>query len=73
METMKLKLCKKYSKKKKLSKKLKKQYPDLEIKICSCIGMCKSCKLSPVGKLKNEKVKKKSIKKFVSSIEKLYY
>ena len=65
---MKIKLCKKYPKRKKLTKKIILKYPDAEIKIKSCIGMCKYCKSQPVAKVDGKKIKKKSIKKFIEML-----
>lgn len=65
---MKIKLCKKYPKRKKFTKKLILNYPDAEIKIESCIGMCKYCKSQPTAQMDGKKIKKKSIKKFIESI-----
>jgi len=66
---MKIKLCKKYSKKKKLVKKIILNYPSAEIKIKSCIGMCKYCKLMPTAIVDGEKIKKKNIKKFIKALD----
>lgn len=64
-----IKLCKNYSKKKKFAKKLTLKYPDTEIKIRSCIGMCKYCRLRPTAIIGGEKMKKKSIKKFLKALD----
>ncbi|MDD3855305.1 hypothetical protein [Sulfurimonas sp.] len=66
---MKIKICKKYPKKKKLVKKIILNYPSAEIKIKSCIGMCKYCKLMPTAIVDGEKIKKKSIKKFIKALD----
>ncbi|DAB28266.1 MAG: hypothetical protein A2513_04580 [Sulfurimonas sp. RIFOXYD12_FULL_33_39] len=65
---MKIKLCKNYPKKNKLVKKLTLNYPSAEIKVKSCIGMCKYCKLMPTAIIDGKKVKKKSIKKFIKAL-----
>ena len=62
-------LCKKYSKKKKLIKKILQVNPDVRIKVKSCIGVCKSCKLQPTAVLNGTKLKTKSIKKFLKELE----
>ncbi|QOY53564.1 DUF1450 domain-containing protein [Candidatus Sulfurimonas marisnigri] len=64
-----IKLCKNYSKKKKFTKKLVLSFPDAEIMIKSCIGMCRSCKSKPVANVNGEKIKKNSIKKFIKFIK----
>jgi uncharacterized protein YuzB (UPF0349 family) len=66
---MKIEICKKYPKKKKLVKKIILNYPSAEIKIKSCIGMCKYCKLMPTAIVDGEKIKKKSIKKFIKALD----
>jgi len=66
---MKIKICKKYPKKKKLVKKIILNYSFAEIKIKSCIGMCKYCKLMPTAIVDGEKIKKKSIKKFIKALD----
>ena len=66
---MHIKICKKYSKKKKFMKKVLQQYPSAVIKIKSCIGMCKNCKLQPAALVDGDKIKKKSIKKFLEELE----
>ncbi len=63
-----IKICKKYSTKKKLIKKVLEQYPNAEIKTKSCIGMCKSCKLQVSAVIDGTKIKKKSIKKFLKEL-----
>lgn len=63
-----IKICKKYSKKKKLVKKILEQYPSTDIKIKSCIGMCKSCKVQANAVVDDKKIKKKSIKKFLKEL-----
>jgi uncharacterized protein YuzB (UPF0349 family) len=68
---MKIKLCKKYSKKKKLAKKIILNFPSAEIKVKSCIGMCKYCKSMPTAIVDGNKVKKKSIKKFIKKLHTL--
>lgn len=65
---MQIKICKKYSKKKKFAKKLALQYPDAKIQFKSCIGMCKSCKSKPTANIDGLKIKKKSIRKFIAHI-----
>ncbi|QOY53327.1 DUF1450 domain-containing protein [Candidatus Sulfurimonas baltica] len=64
-----IKLCKNYSKKKKFAKKLALNFPDAQIVIKSCIGMCKSCKSKPTAIVDGEKIKKKSIKKFIKELK----
>jgi len=66
---MQIKLCKKYSKINKLVKKITLNYPSAKIKIKSCIGMCKYCKLMPTAIVDGEKIKKKSIKKFIKALD----
>lgn len=66
---MKIKLCKKYSKKNKLVKKIILNYPSAEITIKSCIGMCKYCKSMPTAIVDGKKIKKKSIKKFIKALD----
>ncbi|MEA3371419.1 MAG: hypothetical protein U9Q40_08770 [Campylobacterota bacterium] len=66
---MQIKLCKKYSKKSKFLKKLALHYPEAEVKIKSCIGMCKYCKSKPTAVVNGEKIKKKSIKKFINELK----
>jgi len=56
---------------KKFHKKLSKAFPDDDIKVKSCIGMCKSCKVQPVAKVDGEKIKGKSIRKIIGKIENL--
>jgi len=62
-----IELCKKYSKHKKLSKKLLRIYPDAKIKVKSCIGMCKNCKSKATAKIDGNKTKSKAIKKLLKS------
>ncbi|MCX6051100.1 MAG: hypothetical protein NTZ60_01180 [Campylobacterales bacterium] len=64
-----IKICKKYSKKNKFEKKLISNFPDAEIKIKSCIGMCKYCKEQPTADVDGKKIKKKSIKKFIKALK----
>lgn len=64
-----IKLCKNYSKKNKFVKKLTTNFPDAEIKIKSCIGMCKYCKSKPTADVNSKKIKKKSIKKFIKVLK----
>ena len=66
---MQILLCKNYIKKKKFVKKLDSCVPDAEIKIKSCIGMCKYCKLQPTAVINGKKIKKKSIKKFLKLLK----
>jgi len=68
---MKISICKKYSKIKKFEKKLAKAFPDANIKIASCIGMCGKCKFMPVAKVDGEKVKAKKVGKMIEKIEAL--
>lgn len=65
---MQIKLCKKYPKTNKLIKKITLNYPDADIKIKSCIDMCKYCKLMPTAIVEGKKIKKKSIKKFIKAL-----
>lgn len=62
---MQIKLCKKYPKINKLAKKITLNFPSAEIKIKSCIDICKYCKLMPTAIVEGNKIKKKSIKKFI--------
>jgi hypothetical protein len=64
-----IKICKNYSKKNKFKKKLTSFFPDSEIEIKSCIGMCKFCKKNPVANVDGKKIKKKSIKKFIQALK----
>ena len=64
-----IKICKKYSKINKFEKKLISNFPDAEIKIKSCIGMCKYCKEQPTADVDGKKIKKKSIKKFIKALK----
>jgi hypothetical protein len=64
-----IKLCKNYSKKNKFAKKLALNFPDAEIKIKSCIGMCEYCKSKPTADVDGKKIKKKSIKKFIKALK----
>jgi|GEM_PF-938779 len=66
---MSIKLCKNYSKINKLVKKLESNFPDEEIKIKSCINMCKYCKSNPTADVNGKKIKKKSIKKFIKLLK----
>ena len=66
---MKIKLCKKYSKTDKLVKKIRSNLPDAQIKIKSCIQMCKYCKSQPTADVHGKKIKKKSIKKFIKALK----
>ena len=66
---MSIKLCKKYSKINKLVKKLEAKFPDEEIKVKSCINMCKYCKSNPTAEFNGKKMKKKSIKKFIKLLK----
>lgn len=66
---MSIKLCKNYSKINKLVKKLEENFPDEEIKVKSCINMCKHCKSNPTADIDGKKVKKKSIKKFIKLLK----
>lgn len=66
---MTIKLCKKFPKQKKLAKKLSLNFPDAEIQIKSCLGMCKHCKSQPTAIVDGKKIKKKSITKLISSIQ----
>lgn len=68
-QTMLIKICKNYSKKSKFKKKLTSFFPDAEIKIKSCIGMCKYCKEQPTANVDGKKIKKKSIKKFIQVLK----
>lgn len=63
-----IKLCKKYPKHKKFLKKLRLAYPDAEIKIKSCVGMCKSCKTGPSVIVNGKKTKSTKISRFIESI-----
>ncbi|MDQ7042886.1 MAG: hypothetical protein Q9M40_11905 [Sulfurimonas sp.] len=67
---MKIRLCKKFPKVKKLVKKIALSTPNAEIKIKSCIGMCKICKTEVSALVSGEKIHKKTIKKFIKEIEK---
>jgi len=64
-----IELCKNYPKKNKFVKKLSEVSPDAKIKIKSCIGMCKYCKLQPTAIINGKKIKKKSIKKFLKILK----
>lgn len=64
-----IKLCKNYSKKNKLVKKLTLNFPDAKIKVKSCIGMCKECRSKPTANIDGKKFKKKSIKKFIKVLK----
>ena len=66
---MSIKLCKNYSKINKLVKKLEENFPDEEIKVKSCINMCKHCKSNPTADVDGKKIKKKSIKKFIKLLK----
>ena len=63
-----IKLCKKYPKHKKFLKKLRLAYPDSDIKIKSCIGMCKSCKTKPSAIVNGRKKKSTKISNFIESL-----
>ncbi|MCH9812789.1 MAG: hypothetical protein K0U47_02470 [Epsilonproteobacteria bacterium] len=65
---MKIKLCKKYAKKKKLAKQLLLTYPNATIEIKSCIGICKHCKERPTAVIDSQKFKSKTIKKFITAL-----
>lgn len=67
---MQIKLCKKYPKKNKLVKKLTSNFLAASIIMESCIDMCKYCKLMPTAIVDGKKVKKKSIKKFIKTLDK---
>lgn len=60
-----IKICKNYSKANRFAKKLTFNFPDAEIKIKSCVRMCKFCKSQPTANIDGVKIKKKSIKKFI--------
>ena len=64
-----IKLCKKYPNHKKLERQINVYYPDIEVKVKSCIGMCKSCKVEATAVVNKKKMKKKSIKKFMKALE----
>lgn len=64
-----IKICKNYSKKNKLVKKLTSFFPDSKVEIKSCIGMCEYCKDNPVANVGGKKIKKKSIKKFIQVLK----
>lgn len=64
-----IKLCKKYVKQKKFAKKLALIAPDSDIKVKSCIDMCKYCERQPTAIIDGKKVKKKSIKKFLKTLK----
>lgn len=66
---MSIKLCKNYSKIKKLIRKVEANFPDQEIKVKSCINMCKYCKSNPTADVDGKKIKKKSIKKFIKLLK----
>ena len=65
---MKIQICKKFSKANKLQKKLTKVFPDDDILIKSCIGMCKVCKKKPVAKANGKKLKAHRISKLITKI-----
>ncbi|WP_345992591.1 hypothetical protein [Sulfurimonas sp. HSL-1716] len=65
-----IKVCKNYSKKNKFIKKLSLNFPDTQIKVKSCIGMCKHCRSLPTANIDGKKFKKKSIKKFIKAVKK---
>jgi uncharacterized protein YuzB (UPF0349 family) len=62
-------LCKKYSKRSKFIKKINLLYPNVDIEIGSCMGMCKNCKTQPTAIVNGKKIKKKSIKKFIKALD----
>ncbi len=64
-----IQLCKKYPNKTKLLKEIILNYPTAEIKVKSCIKMCKTCKKKPCALVEGEKLKKKSIEKFILALE----
>lgn len=66
---MQIKLCKNYKKKNKFVKKLTINYPDADITVKSCIGMCKNCKSKPTAIVDGKKMKKKNIKKFIKALQ----
>ncbi len=67
-----VKLCKNYSKVDKFARKLSLNFPDAQIKIKSCIKMCKYCKSQPTANIDGTKIKKKSIKKFIKVLKEEY-
>lgn len=64
-----IQICKKYSKRKKLTRKILLKYPKSKIEVKSCIGMCKYCKSQATAKVDGKKIKKKSIEKLLEEIE----
>ncbi|MFT7880543.1 MAG: hypothetical protein ABXS91_09130 [Sulfurimonas sp.] len=68
---MKIKLCKKFPKIKKFEKKLSQAFPDVSIKVKSCIGMCKRCRSQPVAKINGVEMKAGKIGKLIEKIDAL--
>lgn len=67
---MKIKICENYPKQNKFIKKLTLNYPTAKIEVRPCIGMCKHCKTKAAAVVDGKKMKKKTIKKFITELEK---
>jgi hypothetical protein len=63
-----VRLCKKYVEHKKLLKRLHLVYPDLNVKVKSCIGMCKFCETKPCLVFDGKKMKSTKISKLIESL-----
>lgn len=66
---MHIQICKKSSQKKELVKEILLQHPSADIDIKPCIGMCKKCKSRVIAIVDNNKIKTKTIKKFLKELE----
>ena len=65
---MKIKICKKFSKRNKLQNKLSKAFPNDTIIIKKCLNLCKICKHQPIAKVKGKRFKAKRISELISKI-----
>lgn len=66
---MKIKICKKFPKLKKLENKLAIAFPNDTIIIKKCLNACSHCKNYPVAKIKNKKLKSKRISSLIIKIK----
>ena len=65
---MKIKICKKFSKRNKLQNKLSKAFPNDTIIIKKCLNLCKICKHQPIAKVKGKRFKAKRISELINKI-----
>ncbi len=66
---MKIRLCDKNNGKGKIKKTLKEKFPDLDVKIKDCIGMCGDCSKKKIALVNGDKVKASDAKSLCKKIE----